>query len=53
MLKFIKKRCKNKFITTHELGKIILNEGIAPTPIYHGKGYKRGKKTIKFQTKSS
>jgi len=42
------KRFKNKFITTHELGKIILNEGIVPTPIYHGKKYKRGQKTIKI-----
>lgn len=37
-------------VTTHELGKYILEKGKCPTPIYHGKGYKEAKrnKTIKF-----
>ena len=37
-------------ITTHELGKYILEKGKCPTPIYHGKGYKETKrnKSIKF-----
>ncbi len=35
-------------VTTHELPRLILEEGYVPMPIYHGKGYVRGETEIKF-----
>lgn len=39
-----------QIVTTHQLGKYILEKSKCPTPIYHGKGYNESKrnKTIKF-----
>lgn len=41
---------EKRIITTHELGKYILEKGKCPTPIYCGKGYKetRRAKPVKF-----
>ena len=39
-----------QIVTTHQLGKYIIEIRKCPTPVYHGKGYKEAKrnKVLKF-----